>query len=131
MIRSALRRFMYGRYGNDHLNHFLSLVFLILILIYTFTSFALLYWLALVPFFLFVFRFFSRNLPQRREENARFLKAATPPVRWWRLRRTMRKDKEHRYFKCPNCGQRLRVPRGRGRVTVTCRSCNASFEEKS
>ena len=40
-------------------------------------------------------------------------------------------DREHRYFKCPNCGQQMRVPRGKGRITVHCRSCGAVFEEKS
>jgi len=48
-----------------------------------------------------------------------------------RLRRTIHRDKEHCYFKCPNCGQQLRVPRGKGKITVTCRSCGAVFEEKS
>ena len=40
-------------------------------------------------------------------------------------------DPDHRYFKCPNCGQQMRVPRGKGRITVHCRSCGATFEEKS
>ena len=43
----------------------------------------------------------------------------------------VRRDKEHRYFKCPNCGQYLRVPRGKGKITVNCRNCGASFEERS
>ena len=45
--------------------------------------------------------------------------------------RTRMKDREHRYFKCPSCGQQMRVPRGKGRITVHCRSCGATFEEKS
>ena len=49
----------------------------------------------------------------------------------FRLRRTIHRDKDHRYFKCPNCGQQLRVPRGKGKITVTCRNCGVSFEEKS
>ena len=54
-----------------------------------------------------------------------------PFLKWLRLQQTMRKDKAHRYFKCPNCSQYLRVPRGKGKITVTCRSCKASFQEKS
>ena len=54
-----------------------------------------------------------------------------PAIRWLRMRRTIRRDKEHRYFKCPNCGQYLRVPRGKGKITVNCRNCGASFEERS
>ena len=78
-----------------------------------------------------LFRLLSRNLARRREENVRFLQAIAPLVRWLRLQRTIRRDKEHRYFKCPNCGQQLRVPRGKGKITVTCRGCGASFQEKS
>lgn len=66
-----------------------------------------------------------------RAENARFLALAGPAIRWLRMRRTIRRDKEHRYFKCPNCGQYLRVPRGKGKITVNCRNCGASFEERS
>ena len=47
------------------------------------------------------------------------------------MRVTVFRDKEHRYFRCPNCGQYLRVPRGKGKINVTCRNCGASFEEKS
>ena len=78
-----------------------------------------------------LFRILSRNLPRRREENAKFLRLIDPAVRWMRLRRTIRRDKEHRYFKCPNCGQMLRVPRGKGKITVTCRGCGAGFQENS
>ena len=131
MIRNAIQRFMYGRYGNDSLNLFLIGTYLVLYLLFILTGFALLYWICLVLVAVSLFRILSRNLPRRREENAKFLKAAGPVIRWWRLRRTMHRDKEHRYFKCPNCGQQLRVPRGKGTITVTCRSCGASFQEKS
>lgn len=131
MIRNAIQRFMYGRYGNDSLNLFLIGTYLVLYLLFILTGFALLYWICLVLVAVSLFRILSRNLPRRREENAKFLKAAGPVIRWWRLRRTIHRDKEHRYFKCPNCGQQLRVPRGKGTITVTCRSCGASFQEKS
>jgi len=131
MIRSALRRFMYGRYGSDQLNIFFVVCYLVLFLVYSFTGFTPLYWISLVIVIAALFRLLSRNPVRRREENAKFLKLAGPVIRWYRLFRTKRRDKEHCYFKCPNCGQQLRVPRGKGRLTVTCRSCGASFEEKS
>ena len=131
MIRNANQRFMYGRYGNDQLNLFLIGAYLLLYLLYAFTRFVPLYWLSLVLLFVVLFRLLSRNLPRRREENAKFMRSAGPILQWLRLQRTIHKDKEHRYFKCPNCGQQLRVPRGKGRITVTCRGCGASFQEKS
>ena len=131
MIRNALQRFLYGRYGNDQFNLFLIGTYLVLYLLFVLTGFAPLYWLSLVLIAYSLFRLLSRNPARRRSENARFLSIVNPVLRWLRLRRTIHRDKEHRYFKCPNCGQQLRVPRGKGKITVTCRGCGASFQEKS
>lgn len=131
MIRNAIQRFMYGRYGNDQLNMFLLALYFILYLVLLMTQFVPLYWITMLLIAAALFRLFSRNCPRRREENAKFLKVFGPAIQWLRLRRTMRRDKEHCYFKCPSCGQQLRVPRGKGKITVTCRGCGASFEEKS
>ena len=87
--------------------------------------------LALFLIVLSLYRALSRNLERRRGENARFLQAVRPVLRRWNAFRARTQDREHRYFKCPNCGQQMRVPRGKGRITVHCRSCGAVFEEKS
>ena len=131
MIRNAIQRFMYGRYGTDQLNLALLGLYLVLYLVSALTRWGVLYWLSLAVLFLLLFRTLSRNAARRRAENAKFLQVASPMIRWWRFQRTAHRDKEHRYFKCPNCGQQLRVPRGKGKITVTCRSCGASFEERS
>ena len=131
MIRNAIQRFMYGRYGNDQLNLFLMGLYLLLYLVFMFTRLGVLYFISFALLALTLFRLLSRNMERRRMENMRFMKAAGPVISWFRLRRNMRRDKEHVYFKCPSCGQRLRVPRGRDKTTVACRSCGASFEEKS
>ena len=131
MIRNAIQRLMYGRYGNDQLNTCLVAAYLILYLLYMVTGLDLLYWVSLVVIVVAIFRLLSRNHAKRRAENSKFLQAEEPVVKWYRLRKTIWKDKEHCYFKCPSCGQQLRVPKGKGRITVTCRGCGASFEEKS
>lgn len=131
MIRNAIQRFMYGRYGNDQLNLFLAVVYLLLYLVFMFTRLELLYVISFVLLGAVLLRMLSRNIERRRMENARFMRAAGPVLSWLRLRRTIRRDKEHVYFKCPSCGQQLRVPRGKGRITVTCRGCGASFQENS
>ena len=130
-MRNALQRFMYGRYGNDQLNNFLTISYLVLFVLYMLSGLQPLYWLCTVLIFVVLFRMLSRNIYKRREENVKFLHKADPVIRWYRLQRTMRRDKDHIYFKCPNCSQQLRVPRGKGKITVTCRSCGASFQEKS
>ena len=130
MIRQFLTRFMVGRYGIDQLNIFLMVTYLVLYLVFLFTRLWVLNWIVLVLLFVAVFRMLSRNIYRRQAENARFLQVARPVCRKFRACRTRMSDREHRYFKCPNCGQQMRVPRGKGRITVHCRTCGATFEEK-
>ena len=130
-FREKLIQFMYGRYGNDQLNMVLVLLSLALYLVFAVTSWTFLYAVSFMLMAVALFRCLSRNYDRRRAENGKFLSLVQPVTRWYRLRRTIRRDKDHCYFKCPNCGQQLRVPRGKGRITVTCRGCGASFQEKS
>ncbi len=131
MIRSWMARFMTGRYGGDQLNLFLIALYLILYVVFLFTRLLIFELLGTVLLVVSLFRSLSRNLPQRRAENTRFLQIVRPVWRKWTGFRARAHDKEHRYFKCPTCGQLMRVPRGKGRITVHCRSCGAAFEEKS
>ena len=130
-MRNAIQRFMYGRYGSDQFGFFLLGLSVTLSLLATILDLGILNLLAEVVIFYALFRMLSRNTYKRREENNKFLRKVNPFLKWFRLQQTMRRDKAHRYFKCPNCSQYLRVPRGKGKITVTCRSCRASFQEKS
>ena len=131
MIRNALARFLYGRYGNNQLGVFLIALYVLLYILSIVFQLGILSLVGDVLLLVALFRMLSRNLTKRREENRKFLRKAEPVLSWYRMRRTIRRDKEHRYFKCPSCGQHLRVPRGKGKITVTCRSCGASFQETS
>lgn len=131
MIRRFLMGFMAGRYGGDQLNALLIALYVILYVVFLFTQMLVFEILALILIILSLYRSLSKNLERRRAENTRFLQAVRPAARRWSGFRARVNDKEHRYFKCPNCGQRMRVPRGKGRITVHCRSCGAAFEEKS
>ena len=79
-----------------------------------------------------LFRMFSRNLEKRRAENAKFMEKV-----WWPISRRMagkrqqRMDKEHCYFTCPGCGAVCRVPRGKGRIVITCPRCGNEIHGKS
>ena len=131
MIRGWLSRFMAGRYGGDQLNLCLIALYAALYVAGLFIRVLLLEFIGMAVLTVSLFRSLSRNVERRREENTRFLQMARPVRRWWTTFRARAQDKEHRYFKCPNCGQQMRVPRGRGRITVHCRTCGAAFEEKS
>ncbi len=131
MIRNFIQRFMYGRYGGDQLSIFLLVLYFILYLLGTLLHLPVLGYLGYIPILWGFYRILSRNYAGRRAENAKFMTLFGPLQEWFRFQRTKCRDKEHCYFKCPNCGQRLRAPRGKGKITITCRSCGARFDKKS
>ena len=104
MIRRYMTRFMAGRYGGDQLNLLLMALYLILYALFLFTQILAFELLATVLVFVSLFRSLSRNLEARRAENLRFLQLTRPIVRRWNTFRARTHDREHRYFKCPNCG---------------------------
>lgn len=76
-------------------------------------------------------RLLSKNQEKRQVENARFIALFRSILRRIRGRRVLQTDKEYYYFKCPTCGQSMRLPRGLGKVEITCRSCSSRFETRS
>lgn len=126
-----LQRFMYGRNGVDALGLFTMALYMAAYLVSQFTGWWPLYYVSILLAFVFLFRVLSHNLSRRQRENAAFLRVFAPLRRWIRRRKMIRQDKAHRYLKCPSCHQQLRVPRGKGKLRVTCRSCGVSFETKT
>ena len=132
MIKNWLRNFMIGRYGQDHLNNALLIAALAAWLLSLITGSSLLRLLYYIFMFLAIFRMFSRQIEKRRKENDRFL------TYWWPMRRKLqlfiRKTKErrtHKFFKCPGCRNTLRVPKGKGKVNITCPKCGERFQKKT
>lgn len=78
-----------------------------------------------------LFRSFSRNYDRRRSENNKFLSITNPLTRRVRQMRAQTCDREHKYFRCPNCGQMLRVPKGKGKISISCRNCGTTFQKKT
>lgn len=129
MIMQWLRRFMYGRYGTDSLNRFLSVVSLILLFLSMITRWTAFYLPALLLMLYTLFRSLSRNSYQRGRENQVYLqmKGKVTPV-FTKIKTRYRQRKTHSFFKCQSCHTTLRVPKGRGRVKITCPKCKLSFE---
>ncbi len=125
------RRMMVGRYGVDQLGYALLAVYFVLWLLSSLLRSRLLNLLATLCALLVFYRMFSRQIDRRRAENARFLDLVRPIVHRYNVNKCRRNDKDHCYFRCPNCGQQLRVPKGKGKISITCRSCGVSFEEKT
>lgn len=125
-FRDTLCRFMYGRNGVDALNWALFAVELVLSLLSSFVHVqavaSTLYFLSVVLMFIVLIRIFSRNLTQRRAENARFLSWWAPKMDAMRGAKARRADKAHKYVRC-SCGAYCRVPKGVGKVELTCPKC--------
>lgn len=128
-IGNAFSRFMYGRNGLDQLGIAALWTVILLDVVNLFlkehqTVYLILSTLSTVVTVWVLFRLFSRNLARRRGENARFLELVVNPLR-------RRRDREHKYFTCPNCRAVCRVPRGKGRIVITCPRCRGEIHGKS
>ncbi len=123
-LSAGLRNFMMGRYGTDRLNMVILSVGLVasllsvilrapvMDLVLFILSYGMMFWA--------IFRALSRNTYKRYQENRKFLQLVG------RI-----KDREHRYFDCPKCRQMVRVPRGKGKISITCPRCREKFVKKT
>lgn len=130
-MRERLQRFMWGRYGTDRLNQVL-LICAFLSLFISFFGGGFFYLLATILLVYAYFRMFSRNVAKRSAENQKYLKQEMKVRGFFgKTKRNLAQRKEYHIYKCPQCGQKLRVPRGRGRVAISCRKCGNEFIKKS
>lgn len=134
-FRDRIARFMYGRYGMDPLGRFLLIAALVLLVISMFLGSVanLIFWvLGLAALVWCYARALSRKFDKRRAENNKYLRVKAAVMQWFssvKTRWTQRK--EYRFFRCPSCHALLRVPKGKGRIQLTCRKCGNRFERKS
>lgn len=130
-MRDWLRRFMAGRYGGDAFSGFLCAAAVVCMLLGLFTWDAL-YILGMALLVYNYFRILSRNTQKRAAENRWYLARRASVQGWFSAQRQrFAHRKEYRYFRCPRCGQTLRVPRGRGRISICCPKCGTQFIKKS
>ena len=79
-----------------------------------------------------IWRMFSRKLEKQQKENARFLElTAGLRTALANLLSRLRGDRTHKFFTCPNCRNRLRVPAGKGKIEIACPQCGTHFTGKS
>lgn len=136
-------RAMYGRHGNDPFSVALLVLYCIFLMISSFTHLWIFSVLALVSLIFCVFRMLSRNQEQRWKENEWFLRWWNPVWSWMRgissrFRSTQNyatmKARDHgtyKYYKCPKCKNKLRVPVGKGKIEITCPVCHTSFIKRT
>lgn len=123
---------MAGRYGADQLSIALIIVNLLISILSRVFNSKLLGIFNLLISILILYRIFSKNITKRYEENMKFLN------KWNPIKNKVSKKikeikglKHYKYYKCPNCKQKLRVPRGKGKVSITCPKCKTEMIKKT
>ena len=123
---------MQGRYGTDDLFKYLIGISFAFLLISNIHGLRFLYYGFVVFAFWAYYRCFSRNIGARRKELYKFTKIKTAFFSWFTLRKKIWNErKTHKYFKCKKCKAVLRVPKGKGKIEVTCRVCKEKQIKKS
>ena len=131
-MREKLARFMVGRNGVDDLARFESWFVLVVLILSIFTRSGLLDLIAIAFIVHMYFRVFSRNVSKRYEENQKFLNFRYDwTVKWNRKKKHFEQRKMYKFYKCPMCRQELRVPRGHGKICITCPKCREEFIRRS
>ena len=131
-LKEKFMRFMYGRYGVDTLGKYslgAGLATMVLSIVFDSYTLSLLSWFLII---LTYFRMFSRNLYKRSSENQTFLNK-TYKLRTWfgKQKNMMAQRKTHHIYRCPGCKQKIRVPRGKGRIEIRCPKCHTTFIKNS
>ena len=131
-IRVSLTRFMSGRYGADQLGMTMLWISLAMSIIGSLSGLGVLTLLADALLIWMFFRMLSKNRYKRQHENQMYLqktyKARQSATEWMNR---VKNSKKYRYFTCPQCKKRLRVPRGVGSITITCKGCGNKFDKKA
>lgn len=127
-----LRKFMVGRYGLDQLSMLLLIISIIFSTLSRFIDNRIFSIIFIITVFLAYYRITSKNITKRYEENNKLLKVWNPIKNKVTKRfKKLKSSRDYRHFKCPSCNQTLRVPRGKGKVSITCPKCKTGIIKKT
>ncbi|MDL2302230.1 hypothetical protein LJC58_07740 [Lachnospiraceae bacterium OttesenSCG-928-D06] len=130
-MKEKIARFMQGRYGTDRLNQFLLIVSIICILL-SFFGGEIFYVLFLGLMIYTYYRMFSKQIYKRGAENQWYLTKEMAVRRFFlSKKKEIGQRKTAHIYKCPNCKQKIRVPKGRGKIEIRCQKCETKFIKKS
>lgn len=131
-MREKLQRFMAGRYGTDQLSRVYLALTLVCLLLSMFTGFLPFYLVAILLLIYTYYRMFTRKVEKMAAQNQKFLNwRYRRAAKWASFKKRLSQRREYRFYKCPTCRQRVRVPRGKGKICITCPRCHREFIKKS
>ena len=131
-MKEKFQRFMIGRYGADQLSRAYLITALVLCIVSMFSKTGILYWVGIALLIYAYWRMMSKNISKRYEENQKYLNARyQAAVKWNKTKTRFAERKIYRFYKCPQCSQKVRVPKGKGKICITCPKCRTEFVKKS
>lgn len=123
---------MTGRYGVDDLSKFMLYALLGLCIISIFVRSSILNVILLLGLLLIYFRMLSKNHTKRYQENVKFLQIKDKVLHAFQREKNIAiQKKDFRIYTCPSCKQKIRIPKGKGKVCVTCPKCRKEFIKRS
>ena len=130
-MKEKFYRFMQGRYGGDQLSRFLMILTVACMVLSLFGA-DFFYIIVFALLIYSYFRIFSRNRYKRQAENAVYLKYEYKVRQFFATwKRDMAQRKTHHIYRCPSCRQKIRVPRGKGKIEIRCPKCSNTFIKRS
>ena len=137
-MRDKFNKFMQGRYGVDDFSRFTMGAALVLIILAMFanifsrTAGSTLDILGVAAIVYAYIRIFSRNIQKRYEENQWFLaRTAKLRLRFQKEKSLMAERRTNHIYTCPGCGQKIRIPKGKGKIEIDCPKCHTKFVKRS
>ncbi len=131
-IQEKMHRFFSGRYGYDELSRFLWIVAVVCMLLGLIPKLLPMSIISSVLLFYTLFRSFSRNISRRQIERNAYL-AQIRKIKdrnYWQRQKWLLRD-TYRFYRCKQCGKMLRVPKGKGKIKITCPGCKSQFIKKT
>ena len=122
-LKQKIRYFMAGRYGLDDLGKITMDILVVMIFVSFFIRFKILRVVIWIGIFWWLFRILSKNKGARSAENEKYLR--------WRHKRISQARSNEKIFQCPKCGQKVRVPKGKGKIAIRCPKCNHQFVKRT
>ncbi|MEG0805832.1 MAG: hypothetical protein RR364_04445 [Lachnospiraceae bacterium] len=131
-IKQGLQRFMAGRYGNDQLNRLMLILTMVCFVVSMVSKLQIFYIVGIGLLVWSYVRCFSRNIQKRYAQNQIYVGMTSKVKGKFNLyKQHCRQRKTYRFFKCPGCRQKVRVPKGKGKISITCPSCKQEFIKRS
>ena len=136
-LRERFQRMMYGRYGSDQLSMFCFVLYLVIWVVGLFIRVPQvrigLNLFSYVIIFVYFFRFFSKNIYKRQQENLKFMAVFNRVKNYFNYLKLKVKERDgaKKIFRCPKCHQMIRVPKGRGKIAIRCPKCKFEFIRRS